>query len=132
MHTHLNLLAVIVAAVAAVIASTLYYMAWGRQMATLHPAYADPNARPEPWKVGVELLRCLVLAHVVGMIATWVRADSLHAAIHLALILWFGFPVVLWIGAVVWERVPRRLALIHAGDWLIKLLLIAIIVSVWR
>jgi hypothetical protein len=30
-----------------------------------------------------------------------------------------------------WEKVPPKLAAIHAGDWLLKLLVIAVIVSVW-
>jgi hypothetical protein len=37
---------------------------------------------------------------------------------------------VLWIGAVIWENTPRQLALIHGGDWLAKLVLIGLIVSV--
>ena len=40
--------------------------------------------------------------------------------------------MVLWVGAVLWERTPPALAAIHAGDWLAKLLLVAVIVSVWQ
>jgi hypothetical protein len=29
-----------------------------------------------------------------------------------------------------WENVPWRLAALHAGDWLVKLLLVAVIVTV--
>lgn len=43
-----------------------------------------------------------------------------------------GFPVVLLTGSLIWERVPPALAAIHAGDWLLKLLIIATIVTVWR
>jgi hypothetical protein len=35
------------------------------------------------------------------------------------------------LGSVVHENVPLMLAAIHAGDRLVKLLLIAVIVSVW-
>jgi hypothetical protein len=35
-------------------------------------------------------------------------------------------------GSVVHENVPSTLAAIHAGDWLAKLLIIPVIVSVWR
>jgi hypothetical protein len=31
-----------------------------------------------------------------------------------------------------WERVHPRLAAIHAGDWLLKILVIAVIVVLWR
>jgi hypothetical protein len=50
----------------------------------------------------------------------------------LGLSLWIGLPVVLWVGAVMWERIPPRLAAIHAGDWLLKLLVIAVLVTLWR
>ena len=129
---HMNLLAVLVAGLAAMILSMVYYIGFSRSMATLHPAYADPNARPAPWQVGVELLRSLVLAFVVSLLAHFIRSDSAGESVHLALLLWVGFPLVLWTGAVVWERVPRKLAAIHAGDWLLKLLVVAFIVSVWQ
>ncbi len=34
--------------------------------------------------------------------------------------------------ALMWERTPWRLAALHAGDWLVKLLVVAVIVSVWQ
>ena len=36
------------------------------------------------------------------------------------------------VGSVMWENVPWMLATIHAGDWLVKTLLIAVILGVWR
>jgi hypothetical protein len=33
---------------------------------------------------------------------------------------------------VIHENTPWKLAAIHAGDWLVKLLVVAVIVSVWR
>ena len=30
------------------------------------------------------------------------------------------------------ERTPWKLAAIHAGDWLVKLAVVAVIVSVWQ
>ena len=129
---HLNLLAILAAAAAAVVLSTAWYMAFGRQMAALHPAYADPSARPPAWKVGVELVRSFVLAFVVAFLVHVLDITGLHAALHLALLLWLGFPVVLWTGAIVWERVPPKLAAIHAGDWLLKLIVVAVIVTMWQ
>lgn len=49
----------------------------------------------------------------------------------LAAVLWAGFPLVLWTGAMLHERTPWKLVAIHAGDWLVKLLLIAAIVTTW-
>ncbi len=45
--------------------------------------------------------------------------------------LWIGFPVILLTGSVLWENVLWKVAAIHAGDWLVKMLVIPIIVSAW-
>jgi len=39
---------------------------------------------------------------------------------------------VLWTGALIWENTPWKLAALHGGDWLAKLLAVALIVSVWQ
>ena len=53
-------------------------------------------------------------------------------AVHLGLFLWIGFPVILLTGSIIWENVPWKVAAIHAGDWLVKMLVISIIVSMWH
>jgi|SRR5918997_3465234 hypothetical protein len=130
----LNFLAIAVAAVVVLVVSTVYYIAWSKQLATLSPAYADAeaNARPPAWKVSVELIRNLVLAAVVAKLAQLLDVVDWTGALQLGLALWVGFPIVLWTGAVMWERVQPKLAAIHAGDWLLKILVIAVIVALWR
>jgi hypothetical protein len=49
----------------------------------------------------------------------------------LGLALWIGFPFVLWTGAIIHESAPWRLAAIRADDWLVKLVVVAVIVNVW-
>lgn len=79
----------------------------------------------------VELLRSLVVASVLAGLANLLDIVDWTGAFRLGIALWIGFPVILWTGAVIWEKVPSRLAAIHAGDWLLKLLVIGVIVSVW-
>ena len=43
--------------------------------------------------------------------------------------MWIGFPLMLWVGAILHERTPLRLAAIHAVDWLIKLVVTAAIIA---
>jgi hypothetical protein len=60
------------------------------------------------------------------------HAAHLHtvgSAILLGLVLWWGFPLVLLSGSVMWEKVPAPTAVLHAGDWLLKLLVISAIVG---
>lgn len=127
-----NFAAVAIAAIAVWIASTGYYIGFTKQMAALHLAYAEAAAvRPPPWKIAVELVRNLVVATVVAWLAQELDVTDWMDGIALGLTLWVGFPIVLWTGAVMWEKVPPKLAVIHAGDWLLKLLVIAVTVSVW-
>ena len=128
----LNLLAVGVAALAVFVASTVYYMVFARQMADLSPAYATGAGRPPAWKLLIELVRSIVVATVVSVLAVSLDIADPTAAAQLGFGLWIGFPVVLLAGSVIWENVPWKLATIHAGDWLVKLLIIALIVSLWR
>lgn len=126
----INYLAVVVAAVAAFVASSVWYGVLGSQLARLNDAYADSAGTPA-WKVVlVELARSLVVAAMLAGLAVGISGWA--GAVALGLALWIGFPVVLLIGSVFHENVPWKLAAIHAGDWLVKLVVIAVIVGVWR
>ena len=80
----------------------------------------------------VELLRCLVLSGAVAGLAVQAGVDEWTGGLLLGLALWVGFPLVLWTGALIHEDTPFKLAAIHGGDWLVKLLVVGVIVSAWR
>jgi len=61
-----------------------------------------------------------------------VRSARVGAAVLLGLALWLGFPFVLLTGSMMWEKVPAVTAILHAGDWLLKLVVICVIVGLWR
>lgn len=69
---------------------------------------------------------------MLAVLAGLVGVAGLGGAVQLGAVLWIGFPVVLLVGSVIHENVPWKLAAIHAGDWLVKLVVIAVIVGVWR
>ncbi|MGA9103284.1 DUF1761 domain-containing protein, partial [Aeromicrobium sp.] len=73
-----------------------------------------------------------VLTTVIACLAAWIGTDTWREGLELGLLLWVGFPLVLLTGAIVHDRSPVKLAAIHGGDWLIKLPVIAIIVSIWN
>lgn len=60
------------------------------------------------------------------------RGRQLDECGWVGLLLWIGLSAVQWLGSIMWENVPVKMAAIHAGDWLVKLVLIAGIVGVWR
>lgn len=125
-----DLLAVLGATVVAFVLSSTYYIALGDQLATVSPAAAGEAA--PPWMIAAELLRSLVVVTVIAGLASQTETDEWTGGLLLGLALWVGFPLVLWAGAMLHERTPWRLAAIHAVDWLIKVLVVTVIVSVWQ
>jgi hypothetical protein len=128
---HLNYLAIIVAAVAVFVFAAGYYIVLARQRAQLSPA-AAARSRPPAWLMGLELLKSLVVAAVVAGLVALAGIADVGGALKLALALWVAFPVVLLVGSVTQENVPWKLGAIHSGDWLAKLVIISVIVTVWH
>ena len=126
----INVLAVVVAAVGVFVLASVYYGLLGAQLAAV--SNVDGRQRPQPSKVALELIRGLVLAAVVAGLAGQGKIDDWTGGLLLGVALWIGFPFVLWTGAMIWENTSPKLAAIHAGDWLVKLLVIGVIVSIWR
>ena len=126
-----NILAVFAATIAAFVFGATYYGVLGGKLAEVSEAAAQ-GGQPPPWKLAVELLRGLLIAAVVAGLAAQADIDEWSGGLVLGLALWIGFPLALWTGAMIHENTPWRLAALHAGDWLLKLLLVAVIVSAWR
>ena len=108
----INYWAVVVAAVAAFVASSVWYIVFGKELAKVSAAFAKGMQKPQPWKMLGVLVTSLVLALVLAY--------------------FLGLAAMQWVGSMLWENVPLKMAAIHAGDWLVKLVLIAVIVGVWR
>ena len=112
------------AAVAAFIASSAYYAgASPVERKVLGDAALD-RGRPTAWKIVAELLRTMLVAAIFAWVAAQADRLSFPDAVPLALVLW-----ALLTGSVAWEKVAPVTAAMHAGDWLLKLLLIAAIVG---
>jgi len=130
---HVNYLAVLVAAVAAFVLGWLWYSPllffkpWMR-LRGLDPEAAMKNAKMPGGKLVIEFARCFVLAFVIARLMGLLGVTSWLMAIHSGFMLWIGFPLILLTGSVLWDNVPWKVAAIHAGDWLVKLLVIPLIV----
>jgi hypothetical protein len=122
---------IVVATVAAFVLSSLWYMLFGGRLAALSPAYAA-DARPSGPVVAPEVLRSLVVAAVLAVLAAGGDADTWLEGAGLGLLAWVGFPLVILAGSILHERYRWQLAAIHLGDWLLKLVLVGAIVSAWR
>jgi hypothetical protein len=127
----LNLPAILVAAIVVFVVGFAYYAVLGERLAAVSGAVAS-GEQPPPWKLAVEFSRGLILAAVIAGLASEAEVDRWTGGLLLGLALWIGFPFVLWTGAVIHENTPWKLAAIHAGDWFVKLPVVAVMVSVWR
>lgn len=128
----INVWAVAVATVAAFVASTAYYVGFDKLRAALLGIEPAAGERPPAWKVVVELLRSLVIAASLAIAVHELGIAGVGALLLLGVVVWLAFPVTILAGSVVWDGVPWRLAAIHAGDWLLKAILIALVVGLWR
>ena len=99
-----NYLAIVVAAFAVFVLAPCTTARSPRDFATLNPAYSGSSARMAPWKIGVELIRNVVLALVIACLVDLTGMNSWASGATLGALLWVGFPVVLWTGAVIWEK----------------------------
>ena len=129
----INYWAVIVAAVAAFAGSSVWYVVFGGELAKVSPAFAELQAqKPAAWRMlavfAGSLVLSFVVAYVIGLKAdvTWI------GAVGIGCLLWLGLSAVQWVSSMVWEKVPLTMAAIHAGDWLMKLVVISAIVGAWR
>ncbi|CAM3295520.1 DUF1761 domain-containing protein [Tsukamurella hominis] len=117
---------IVVAAFAAFVLSSVYYVLLSPVEQRALGERALDRGKPGPPKVAAELVRTVVVAAGFAWIAERSDLLGLPGALALALVLWIAFPVVLLTGSIIWERVPWQTAAIHAGDWLLKLVLIAV------
>ena len=128
----INFLAVVVAAVAAFVVSLVWYIVFGKELAKVSTAFAEGQRKRQPWKMLAVIAQSLVLALVLAYFLGLIGNVDWMGAIRIGVLLWIGLSAVQWVGSIMWEKVPLKMAAIHAGDWLVKLVLIAVIVSVWR
>lgn len=125
----MNIWAVVAATVGAFVLSGVWYGVFGGAMAKLQK---NADTSMPPWKVVVELLRSLTIALLFAVLLPQLQAADLQSILSYALLLWIAFPGTLLVGSIIHENVPAKLALIHAGDWLVKLAFVAAVVGLWR
>lgn len=132
--SRIHYLAVLVAAVAAFVASSVYYMVFGKALLALLPTESvavDMRKVPE-WKKAAEFVRGFVVAFVVAYLVAEFGVVDWRGALRLALVVWVGFPFMILTGSVLWDNRPWKFAAIHSGDWLMKLILMAVILGMWH
>jgi Protein of unknown function (DUF1761) len=126
--------AVLVAGVAAFVASGGWYAVFGDAMVSLQKQWrgATSPEGPELWPMLGFLLSGLVVATAVAAVLDLTDTSDWLEAAGIGLLFWVGFCATQWFSSILGEQVPVRLAAIHAGDWLLRLLLVSAVVGAWR
>jgi len=128
-----NYFAVLAAAVAAFIVGALWYspVLFGKAYLTLRGLDSASNVAMPPGEIAAEFARWLVIAFVLARFMVMLSVASLPAALSFGLWMWLAIYTAL-AGSVLHEGTPWRLYAIHAGDGLVKIVLIALILGWWR
>ena len=127
----INFLGVGVAAIAAFVASGLWYspLLFGNLYMSVRGA--EPGVM-SPAEILIELGRTLVVAYVFAHLVVRLGVRDWRGAVRFGLLVWIGFPVMILLGSVAHENVSLQLAAIHAGDWLVKVVILSVVPSLWR
>ena len=129
--TKLNYTAVVVTGFMAFALSLLWYspLLFGNIWRELR----DVPATPLPdWTFAFAPLREIITAFCLADLIVRLRIMNWKSALGLGLWLWFAFYFVQLAGAVLWDNKPWQLGLVHGGDWLMKMLSMSVVLSVWH
>jgi hypothetical protein len=131
----INVAAVLVAAAASLVASMVWYGVVGGSMAKLQQQWRGAAAgsdRPMIWTLLTFATTSLVIATAVAVLFRLTGTTGLLTSVGLGLLLWTGFCATQWVGSIIGEDVPVTLAAIHAGDWLLHMVIMSVIIGLWR
>ena len=137
---HINYIALVATTIITIAISALYYALLNKRVVAIRSEAAkdtkiknaDVRTTMTPNKLIVEFVRTFVTGLVIAYAIVLLDTHGFAAGLLLGIWLWLGFPVVLLTGSVIHEHFPQKLAAIHAGDWLIKILLFTVILTLWR
>ncbi len=137
---HINLLAVLVAAISTMAVGFLWYSPllfakpWMREMGY------DPNdkARMEEMKksagpaYGGSFVASLVSAFVLALFLHWLRVESLDFAMAVGFHVWLGFVATVQLTGVLFMKQSMKLFAINTGYQLVCYLVMSAILTVWK
>jgi hypothetical protein len=133
--SRISYLAIVAALLAAAAVSSVWYssLLFGKpwmELSGMNRAGTGNISLPA-WRGSIDLVRELVVIYVFARFVSNLRIVDWKSAVSLGFWMWLGFPVQMLVGASLWDNKPWTLDLIHAGDWLLKMVLIALILAKW-
>nr|WP_042178215.1 DUF1761 domain-containing protein [Kibdelosporangium sp. MJ126-NF4]CEL13050.1 hypothetical protein [Kibdelosporangium sp. MJ126-NF4]CTQ98737.1 hypothetical protein [Kibdelosporangium sp. MJ126-NF4] len=117
---------VVVAALATIVASTLYYMVFGEVYQHLR---GGATATPDPVAIAVQVGRNILVAAVLATLLHRLAITTRRAALGVGALVWLGFQAMAVLGSVIHEHYPFGLYLLHIGDALLTTLVMVLILG---
>ncbi len=84
------------------------------------------------WTMAFAPLRELLASYVIALLLTRLSITEWKSAVTLILLLWLAFHAVGMAGAILWDHMAWQLGAVHAGDWLMKMLFMAGVLTAWH
>lgn len=127
----INYVAVLITGIVAFILSGIWY-----SPAVFGPIWMKyrtiaPPDFPE-WTMAFAPLRELIASYVIALLIVRISITSVRSSINFILLLWLAFHAVGMAGAILWDHVAWQLGAVHAGDWLMKMIFMTVVLTLWH
>ena len=133
MHSHLNVLAVVVAALSSYVLATIWYAAIFRKAWQRLTGITD--MKPAPLNIVLPLVGSLVMSfvlyHVIYLMNEYLDVGGVRGGLVGGFHVWVGFVAPVTLMTKLYERKPWGLWLLDNGFWLLALLVMGMILSAW-
>ena len=128
---NLNYLAIVVTGLLAFVLSLVWYSPLLFGKIWMEHRNGLPPSAPA-WTMFFAPLRELIVSYVLALLITRLAITDWKKAVGLIFLLWLAFQAVGMAGAIIWDNMPLKLGTVHAGDWLMKMLFMAVVLTLWH
>jgi len=90
-----------------------------------------PNPATPPWTMAFAPLRELIASYVLAFLIVRLNLKHWKTTLRLMTLLWLAFHLVGMAGAILWDNMQWQLGVVHAGDWLMKMLFMGTVLTIW-
>jgi hypothetical protein len=128
--TKLNYWTIIITGLIAFVLSIVYYspLLFGEIWEKYRHA---PNPSIPQWTIVFAPFRELIVSFVLAKLIVQINITNWKATTKLMLLLWLAFHAIGMIGAILWDNMQWQLGAVHAGDWLMKMIFMGIVLTIW-
>lgn len=133
----INYLAVLVAGIANVVIGSFWYSpsvfgnTWMKLSGIKKPVMTDKIKRKMMLSYLLVFIGALVMSFVVASFINYTGKTTFVEAVSFAFFVWLGFIATTTLGIVLWEGKSWKLWILHNCYWIISLIVMTTIVTLW-